>query len=310
MDGKYTLIRCGLLYDGVTEEWKKDQQILVEDDRIVAVGTAVPAPEGTREIDLSAYQVTPGLIDAHMHMDFLDWHTIREEVYSTSEEAKTLAIARCAKKALLRGFTTVRHVGGITSKGYGVLDVKRAIAAGYLEGYLRCSVVSDPLERVNTGNNTPAVLHLDLVPGEQIRIDVCPKGFGSENMSAVRMFTPAASAEDIVGFVVDTIAKAGSNPCPPIVVGVGIGGDFEQCALLAKKALCRDVAVRNPKPLYAELEQKMLDAVNRLGIGPQGFGGTVTALAVNIEQGATHIAGLPVAVNVGCHVTRHASMVL
>ncbi|MBQ8921386.1 MAG: fumarate hydratase [Oscillospiraceae bacterium] len=188
--------------------------------------------------------------------------------------------------------------------------VNQGVAAGYLEGYLRCSVVSDPLERVNTGNNTPAVLHLDLVPGEQIRIDVCPKGFGSENMSAVRMFTPAASAEDIVGFVVDTIAKAGSNPCPPIVVGVGIGGDFEQCALLAKKALCRDVAVRNPKPLYAELEQKMLDAVNRLGIGPQGFGGTVTALAVNIEQGATHIAGLPVAVNVGCHVTRHASMVL
>ena len=171
-------------------------------------------------------------------------------------------------------------------------------------------MVGDPLERVNTGDNTPAVLHLDIVPGEQIRIDVCPKGFGSENMSALRMFTPAASRADLVGFVTDTIKKAGSNPCPPIVVGVGIGGDFEQCAFLAKKALCRDISVRNGKPLYAELEAEMLDAVNRLGIGPQGFGGTVTALAVNIEQAPTHIAGLPVSVNVGCHVTRHASCVI
>ena len=188
--------------------------------------------------------------------------------------------------------------------------VNKGVAAGYLEGYLRCSVVGDPLERVNTGNNTPAVLHLDIVPGEQIRIDVCPKGFGSENMSALKMLTPAASEDDIVGFVTDAVAHAGSNPCPPIVVGVGIGGDFEQCAYLAKKALCRDVAVRNPKPLYAALEEKMLTSVNRLGIGPQGFGGTVIALAVNIEQAPTHIAGLPVAVNVGCHVTRHASAVL
>ncbi len=188
--------------------------------------------------------------------------------------------------------------------------VNEGVAAGYLDGYLRCSVVGDPLERRNTNNNTPAVLHLDIVPGDSIRIDVCPKGFGSENMSALKMLTPAASYDDIIGFVRDTIAKAGSNPCPPIVVGVGIGGDFEQCAYLAKKALCRDVAVRNPKPLYAELEQKMLDAVNQLGIGPQGFGGTVTALAVNIEEAPTHIAGLPVSVNVGCHVTRHASAVL
>lgn len=188
--------------------------------------------------------------------------------------------------------------------------VNQGVAAGYLEGYLRCSVVGDPLERVNTGNNTPAVLHLDLVSGDSIQIDVCPKGFGSENMSALRMFTPAASQDDLIGFVTDTIAKAGSNPCPPIVVGVGIGGDFELCALLAKKALCRDISIRNPKPLYAGLEAKMLDSINHLGIGPQGFGGTVTALAVNIEQAPTHIAGLPIAVNVGCHVTRHASAVL
>ena len=188
--------------------------------------------------------------------------------------------------------------------------VNAGVSAGYLEGYLRCSVVGDPLERVNTNNNTPAVLHIDIVPGDALRIDVCPKGFGSENMSALKMLTPAASEADIIGFVTDTIAKAGSNPCPPIVVGVGIGGDFEQCAFLAKKALCRDISIRNPKPLYAELEAKMLESVNRLGIGPQGFGGTVTALAVNIEQAPTHIAGLPVSVNVGCHVTRHASAVL
>ncbi len=188
--------------------------------------------------------------------------------------------------------------------------VNRGVSKGYTEGYLRCSVVGDPLERVNTGDNTPAVLHLELVEGEQIRITVCPKGFGSENMSALKMMTPAASQADLIQYVTDCIAKAGSNPCPPMVVGVGIGGNFEECALLAKKALCRDAAVRNPKPLYAKLEQEMLESINKLGIGPQGFGGTVTALYVNIEEGPTHIAGLPVSVNVGCHVTRHAEMVL
>ena len=185
--------------------------------------------------------------------------------------------------------------------------VNAGVAKGYTEGYLRCSVVGDPLERVNTGDNTPAVLHLELVEGDGMRITVCPKGFGSENMSALKMLTPAASREDIVQLVTDIVAKAGSNPCPPMVIGVGIGGNFEECALLAKKALCRDAAVRNPKSLYASLEQEMLDRINALGIGPQGFGGTCTALYVNIEEGPTHIAGLPVAVNVGCHVTRHAS---
>ena len=150
MNRRYKRIRCGRLYDGVTEEWKSNQQILVEGNRIADVGESVPAPEGTEEIDLSACQVTPGLIDAHMHMDFLDWHTIREEVYTTSEEAKTLAIARCAKKALQRGFTTVRHVGGITSKGYGVLDVKRAIAAGYLEG---ARILAAPLFLCSPGSH-------------------------------------------------------------------------------------------------------------------------------------------------------------
>lgn len=188
--------------------------------------------------------------------------------------------------------------------------VNQGVAKGYTEGYLRLSVVGDPLERVNTNNNTPAVLHLELVEGETVKITVCPKGFGSENMSQLKMMTPAVSQEDIVNFVTDCIAKAGSNPCPPVVVGVGIGGNFEECAFLAKKALCRDASVRNPKPLYAQLEQKMLEKINKLGIGAQGFGGTVTALYVNIEEGATHIAGLPVAVNVGCHVTRHAEKIL
>lgn len=188
--------------------------------------------------------------------------------------------------------------------------VNQGVARGYVDGKLRLSVVSDPLERVNTGDNTPAIIHTRLVSGDKIRLTVAPKGFGSENMSRLKMFTPSASQEDIVNFVVETTSIAGSNPCPPIVVGVGIGGDFEQCALLAKKALCRDLSVRNPKPLYAELERKMLDGINRLGIGSQGFGGTVMALYVNIEQAPTHIAGLPVAVNMGCHVTRHSEAII
>lgn len=185
--------------------------------------------------------------------------------------------------------------------------VNKGVAEGYVGGRLRLSIVGDPLERVNTGDNTPAVIHTRIVPGDKIRLTVAPKGFGSENMSRLKMFTPSASKEDIVNFAVETVSLAGSNPCPPIVVGVGIGGDFEYSALLAKKALCRDLNVRHPEPLYAEMEQAMLDGINRLGIGSQGFGGTVTALYVNIEKAPTHIAGLPVAVNIGCHVTRHAS---
>ena len=189
--------------------------------------------------------------------------------------------------------------------------VEEGVRRAYVGGYLRKSVVTDPVfDRVNTKDNTPAIIYTDIVEGDKIKILAGCKGFGSENMSALKMFTPSATYDDIIGFVKDSISKAGSNPCPPIVVGVGIGGDFEMCAYLAKKALCRDVAIRNPKPLYADLEQKMLDEINKLGIGPQGFGGTVTALAVNIEEYPTHIAGLPVSVNVGCHVTRHAHGVI
>lgn len=188
--------------------------------------------------------------------------------------------------------------------------VNEGVAKGYVEGKLRLSVVGDPIERVNTGNNTPAVIHTRIVPGDKISLTVAPKGFGSENMSRLKMFTPSASKEDIIDFIVETASVAGSNPCPPIVVGVGMGGDFEQCAYLAKKALCRDLSARNPKPLYAEMEKAALCGINRLGIGAQGFGGTQTALYVNIEQAPTHIAGLPVAVNMGCHVTRHVGCVI
>jgi fumarate hydratase subunit alpha len=185
--------------------------------------------------------------------------------------------------------------------------VNEGVRQGYTEGLLRKSIVSDPLRRVNTNDNTPCVLHTRIVPGDKVRITVAPKGFGSENMSRLKMFTPSASANDIIDFVVDTARVAGSNPCPPMVIGVGIGGDFEMCALLAKKALCRNVSSPNPDDFYVGMESEMLEKVNLLNIGPQGFGGKSTALAVNIEAYPTHIAGLPVAVNIGCHVTRHYS---
>lgn len=188
--------------------------------------------------------------------------------------------------------------------------VNEGVRRGYTDGLLRKSVVGDPIRRVNTNDNTPAVIHTRIVDGDRVKITVAPKGFGSENMSGVRMLTPAASREDIIAAVTDVVKKAGSNPCPPMVVGVGIGGDFEYAAIMAKRALCRPADERNADPFYAELERDMLDAVNGLGIGPQGFGGKTTALYVNIEQFATHIAGLPVAVNIGCHVTRHASETL
>ena len=188
--------------------------------------------------------------------------------------------------------------------------VNEGVRQGYVEGLLRCSVVADPIRRGNTNDNTPAVLHTRLVPGDKLTLTVAPKGFGSENMSRLKMLTPAASEEDLIAFVKETVTLAGSNPCPPVVLGVGIGGDFELCAYLAKKALCRSVSQRNPDPYYAQLEERMLQAANETDVGPQGFGGETTALAVNIEAYPTHIAGLPIAVNVGCHVTRHKTLVL
>ncbi len=188
--------------------------------------------------------------------------------------------------------------------------VNDGVRKAYIDGLLRCSVVADPIMRKNTNDNTPAIIHTRLVQGDKIKLTAAPKGFGSENMSAIKMFNPSATKENIIEFIVDTVVKAGSNPCPPVVLGIGIGGDFEYSAVLAKKALCRDVKLRNSNEYYASLEAEILSKLNQTGIGPQGFGGEITALAVNIEQFPTHIAGLPVAVNVGCHVTRHAAAVI
>ena len=188
--------------------------------------------------------------------------------------------------------------------------VNNGVRKAYFDGKMRCSIVEDPLRRVNTNDNTPALIHISIVPGDKIKLTAAPKGFGSENMSKIKMFTPSATADDIIDFVVDTVRSADSNPCPPIVVGVGIGSDFEGVALLSKKALCRDISQRNNDSFYADLENKMLEKINELDIGCQGFGGDITALAVNIIAAPTHIAGLPVAVNIGCHVTRHAQTVI
>ena len=183
--------------------------------------------------------------------------------------------------------------------------VNEGVRKGYSQGYLRKSVVSDPLKRVNTGDNTPAMIYYDICPGDKIKITVAPKGFGSENMSQIKMLKPSDGIEGVKDFVIKVVEDAGPNPCPPIVVGVGIGGTFDKAAYLAKKALMRPVDQRNSELFYTELEEELLEKINALGIGPQGFGGKTTALAVNIEKFPTHIAGLPVAVNINCHVTRH-----
>lgn len=200
---------------------------------------------------------------------------------------------------------------GVVIEGGSLTDaINEGVRLGYTEGYLRKSVVTDPLERKNSGDNTPAVINYDVVEGDSLTITVAPKGAGSENMSRLAMLKPSDGVEGIKSFVLEAVEKAGPNPCPPIVVGVGIGGNFDRVALLAKKALLRDVGKPNPDERYAKLESELLESINALGIGPQGFGGKTTALAVHIEAGATHIAQLPCAVNINCHVTRHMTAVL
>lgn len=183
--------------------------------------------------------------------------------------------------------------------------INEGIRQGYSKGFLRKSVVKDPLRRVNTGDNTPAVIYYNIVEGDKLSITVAPKGFGSENMSALKMLKPADGLQGVKDFVLETVKKAGPNPCPPIIVGVGIGGTFDKAAYLAKKAVVRSSDIRNEDEYYKDLEEELLEEINKLGIGPQGFGGRTTALAVNIETYPTHIAGLPVAVNINCHATRH-----
>lgn len=188
--------------------------------------------------------------------------------------------------------------------------VNEGVRRGYEDGFLRKSVVRDPIRRGNTGDNTPAVIHTSIVPGEQIKITIAPKGFGSENMSALKMLKPSDGRAGVLDFVVDTVKKASGNPCPPLVIGVGIGGTMEKAACMAKEALLRDIRESNADEYYAQMETELLERINQTDVGPQGFGGVTTALGVNIEAFPTHIAGLPVAVNISCHVTRHLSQIL
>lgn len=194
----------------------------------------------------------------------------------------------------------------------GLLEdaINEGVRKGYAEGFLRKSVVRDPLRRINTKDNTPAHIHYEIVPGEQVKITFAPKGFGSENMSQIKMLPPSAGEDGVKDFVVRVCEEAGANPCPPVVVGVGIGGTFDKAALMAKKALMLPLDRENGNPYYAEMEKELLERINNLGIGPQGFGGETTALAVKIMTAPTHIAGLPVAVNINCHVSRHAERIL
>lgn len=224
--------------------------------------------------------------------------------------AKKLDIPICQDTGLVVVFAEIGqdvHISG------GLFEdaVNKGVKIGYEEGLLRKSVVKDPLKnRENTGDNTPAVIHTRLVSGDKIKLTVSPKGFGSENMSALKMFLPSASRDEIIDFIVGQVVRAGGNPCPPVVLGIGIGSDFEGCAILSKKALVRSASQRNPDPYYAEMENEILRKVNETDIGPQGFSGKCTALCVNIETAPTHIAGLPVAVNVGCHITRHKTAII
>lgn len=231
---------------------------------------------------------------------------ILSKIIENADIARTKKMAICQDTGMAVFFVEIGydvHVDGNLTEA-----INEGVRLGYAEGNLRKSIVSDPIERKNTGDNTPAVIHYDFVDGDKITITIAPKGFGSENMSALRMFSPSEGIEAIKDFVVDTVSKAGSNPCPPIVVGVGIGGNFESCATLAKRALAD--AENNPTPFYADIEKELLERINTLGIGPQGFGGTQTALNVFIKTAPTHIAGLPAAVNISCHVTRHLTKIV
>ncbi|WP_027363705.1 fumarate hydratase [Desulfotruncus alcoholivorax] len=234
---------------------------------------------------------------------------IIEQLIKNAEIARTEEVPMCQDTGFAVVFVElgqeVHIVGGPLEDA-----INEGVRRGYAEGYLRKSIVGHPLERVNTGDNTPAVLHLKLVPGDNLKITVAPKGGGSENMSAIKMLKPAEGVEGVKKFVLDTVKAAGPNPCPPIVVGVGIGGTFEKCALLAKEALLRSVGIPNPRPEIASLEKELLEEINKTGIGPQGLGGRYTALAVHIEIYPAHIASLPVAVNINCHASRHKEIIL
>ena len=269
--------------------------------------------DAIEELCISANKILPEDVESAMRraakreMDPLPM-AVMKDLCDNLDAARELDIPVCQDTGMAVVFAEIGQEVHI--KGSFEEAVNEGVRRGYLNGLLRCSVVADPIRRGNTGDNTPAILHTRLVEGDSIHLMVAPKGFGSENMSRMKMFTPSATEQDIIDFVAETARLSGGNACPPMILGVGVGGDFEKCALLAKTALCRSISLRNADPYYAELEQKMLDAVNAQNVGPQGFGGHTTALAVNIEQFPTHIAGLPVAVNMGCHVTRHKNITI
>ena len=230
---------------------------------------------------------------------------ILSDLEENLEIAKNESIPICQDTGMAVVFVEVGQ--NVKVKGSLTEAINEGVRQGYTEGYLRKSVVSDPLERVNTNDNTPAIIHYDIVDGNEIKITLAPKGFGSENMSKIVMLKPADGIEGVKEVVINAVKDAGPNACPPMVVGVGIGGTFEKCAILAKKALARDLNSKNENQLYADLEDELLEKINKIGIGPGGLGGTQTALGVNVETYPTHIAGLPVAVNICCHVNRHVT---
>ena len=270
--------------------------------------------QAVKELSISANKVLPSsLVCAIKNAQTSEENTLAKSILadleSNLEEAKNLNIPICQDTGMAVVFLEIGQ--DVHLVGKPLRDaVNEGVRQGYLEGLLRKSVVADPLLRQNTGDNTPAVIHTEIVPGNKVKVTVAPKGFGSENMSRVYMLTPAATRETIIEKVVETVRLGGGNPCPPLVIDVGIGGDFELAALLSKKALIRPVDKSNPNEFYEALENDCLKAVNNLNVGPQGFGGNTTALKVAIEQYPTHIAGLPLAINIGCHVTRHETTII
>jgi len=263
-------------------------------------------------IDANYYlgnDVKNALINARDKEDWAIAQGILDKIIANAKIAENEDMPMCQDTGMACVFVElgqdVHIVGGNLEEA-----INEGIRRGYGDGFLRKSVVKDPLDRVNTKDNTPGVIYYNIVPGDKLKITVAPKGFGSENMSQLKMLKPSDGLQGVKDFVLKVVKEAGPNPCPPIIVGVGIGGTFDKAANLAKKALIRPVEIRNSNPFYEELEKELLELINNLGIGPQGFGGRSTALAVNVESYPTHIAGLPVAVNINCHATRHAEVEL
>ena len=276
-----------------------DASLIIETVKKLCISTNINLPKDVCQSIKDAYNLEP----------FAPAKNILGNIIKNIEIANEKQVPLCQDTGMASVFLEIGQDVHIT--GMPLYDaINEGVRQGYEKGYLRKSVVKDPLNRVNTKDNTPALINIEIVQGEQIKITIAPKGFGSENMSRVKMLAPSDGVEGIKKFVVETVLLADANPCPPVVLGVGIGGSFDKVALLAKKALLRDFSVPNKSEYYAALENELLDLVNQTGIGPQGFGGKTTALKVNIETFPTHIAALPVAVNVSCHVTRYKSEVI